>query len=96
MQQHSTPDRDGSPDHVTMRQGIPTRVRLAAGRYRFAIHSSDPDQGVVRFSARIEGHSESYVVGAGDVVDVGGLTWRVSDVDAGDPTRLRLDLVTAG
>ena len=95
MQQPSTPERGGSPSHVTIREGVPTRVDLAGGRYRFAIHSSDASRGVVRFSARIDGHSEAYVVAVDDLLDAGGHSWRVSEVDAGSPTRVRLEQVPA-
>jgi len=74
-----------------MRASVPTRVNVAGRRYRFVIHSSDPQGGAVRFSARIDGHSRSYVVRSDDVVTIGGYAWRVSRLDTGTPARLRLD-----
>ena len=76
-----------------MREAIPTRVDVGGRRYRFVIHSSNPDAGSVRFSARIDGRSQSYVVHVDDVVTVGGREWRVSRLDTGRPVRLRLDRV---
>ena len=69
------------PSEVIMRQGVPTRVTIGSGYYRFGINSSDEEAGTVYFTVLLGKDIEGFEVAAGDLVGAAGICWRVTEFE---------------
>jgi hypothetical protein len=71
-----------TPEQVILRQGVPTRITIGDGYYRFGINSSDEAAETIYFTVLIGKDIEGFEVAEGDLVGAAGVCWRAVELEA--------------